>query len=508
MASLRIPQEVYDKFIDSLYDDIGALASCALVSRAWLPRAHANLFSSITLTLSAHIQEPIHACLTPNLRHHLSSPMTLEDPPSGSPVLRTDGSLFHGPHGPLHKPSKLARLPTGWASLKILLAQNPRLGGYARRLTLRACDGSKLRSAWFLPDAGPSSTNRFRFSLFPAVRALTLSGFQLESFVDLLHPMRAFPLLECLSAEQIIATSTLPMAFLSAFNALPAAPELEHSEGPIPPLRALSLEMSGEVAMFASTHKDDGAAELARRLLDVRALEHITALHLRTATHCRSWLHMLPRLASTLVDLAVAVQQERLTYSSEFAPAACACSPYLLIRCTSDANLSSIDAAIESTYAALLPCRALRALTVYYDSVNPVERAFTMIPLPGHVDPFFLSALATLLSITPPPFPRLERLGLGIQCGANKLDKCHDACGALARALVGTSKDGPRRFPVFESVNVRVDEARAFPHPLAEFFGTPSSEKEEAVRDVFEVFEMLGVEVNVEATRSVIVSTV
>ena len=61
---------------------------------------------------------------------------------------------------------------------------------------------------------------------------------------------------------------------------------------------------------------------------------------------------MLPRLASTLVDLAVAVQQERLTYSSEFARAACVCSPYLLIRCTSDANLSSIDAAIESTYAA------------------------------------------------------------------------------------------------------------------------------------------------------------
>ena len=47
-----LPQELYEVIIDYLYDDKASLASCSLVSKAWIPTARLHLFRTIRHTLA------------------------------------------------------------------------------------------------------------------------------------------------------------------------------------------------------------------------------------------------------------------------------------------------------------------------------------------------------------------------------------------------------------------------------------------------------------------------
>ncbi|OBZ73453.1 hypothetical protein A0H81_06663 [Grifola frondosa] len=48
----KLPPELTDRVIDHLHDDARSLRACALVCRAWLPRARYHLFHDISLSLS------------------------------------------------------------------------------------------------------------------------------------------------------------------------------------------------------------------------------------------------------------------------------------------------------------------------------------------------------------------------------------------------------------------------------------------------------------------------
>jgi len=46
----QIAQELIDKFIDELYDDVRALKSCSLISKRWVYRSQHHIFSRITIS--------------------------------------------------------------------------------------------------------------------------------------------------------------------------------------------------------------------------------------------------------------------------------------------------------------------------------------------------------------------------------------------------------------------------------------------------------------------------
>ncbi|KAJ7877013.1 hypothetical protein B0H13DRAFT_2195037, partial [Mycena leptocephala] len=46
---LDLPQELTDKIIDGLHDDMPSLRDCSLVCWAWVPATRFHLFSDITL---------------------------------------------------------------------------------------------------------------------------------------------------------------------------------------------------------------------------------------------------------------------------------------------------------------------------------------------------------------------------------------------------------------------------------------------------------------------------
>lgn len=49
MAPIAIPNELSDRIIDHLHDDVVTLSACSLTCRSWLPTARYHRFSSVTL---------------------------------------------------------------------------------------------------------------------------------------------------------------------------------------------------------------------------------------------------------------------------------------------------------------------------------------------------------------------------------------------------------------------------------------------------------------------------
>ena len=110
-------------------------------------------------------------------------------------------------------------------------------------------------------------------------------------------------------------------------------------------------------------------------------------------------------------------------------------------------------------YEALLPCALLHELTIQYTGVSAFCRAATA-GLPGaapRISPFFLEALASLLSTPATPFPLLETLGLMLTCTIESLADCTPALGELAHVLA--CKD---RYPRFARLAVEFKERTSF----------------------------------------------
>ncbi|THU79253.1 hypothetical protein K435DRAFT_698252, partial [Dendrothele bispora CBS 962.96] len=68
------PQELCDAFIDFLWDSKADLQSCALVSRAWLPKSRLHLFHSFKASfLSNDVRRFYESLVNINASPHLRS---------------------------------------------------------------------------------------------------------------------------------------------------------------------------------------------------------------------------------------------------------------------------------------------------------------------------------------------------------------------------------------------------------------------------------------------------
>ncbi|KAL1942939.1 hypothetical protein VTO73DRAFT_4610 [Trametes versicolor] len=127
---------------------------------------------------------------------------------------------------------------------------------------------------------------------------------------------------------------------------------------------------------------------------------------------------------------------------------------------------------LERLYAALPRCPALRSLSIQYDALG-VQGAPTPTGWgPPPVFPFFLDALADILSMPSSsidstdtvPLPHLERLSISLFARVDRVLNCADAFAHLASALVGPdgsrsaarSTRASRRYPAFSEITVRV----------------------------------------------------
>jgi hypothetical protein len=63
----RLPPELVDAIIKMLHDDRAALATCALVSRSWVPASRHNLFSELVLTPKNCSDVELPKFLTPRI---------------------------------------------------------------------------------------------------------------------------------------------------------------------------------------------------------------------------------------------------------------------------------------------------------------------------------------------------------------------------------------------------------------------------------------------------------
>ena len=102
-------------------------------------------------------------------------------------------------------------------------------------------------------------------------------------------------------------------------------------------------------------------------------------------------------------------------------------------------------------YQALLPCARLRELTIQYTSLAAPAG------LPGAAPPFFLEALASLLSAPATPFPLLQTLVLMLECTIESLADCTPALGELAHVLASKA-----RYPRFARLAVEFKERTSF----------------------------------------------
>lgn len=317
------PPEVYDCIIDYFDGDVHALGVCALVSRDWVPRSRANMFSTIIVTVDNDT----------NLVSDTSIPQNYRRPPTPKPIKDPvwQGLDLHLNMWAIPKRADFPPKPNRWTPFAQLLRQNRNLGLYVRTLKLMGNIfggnyGPKIDPSWFIepqPECEVSSTGGelegvvvlgpppFRLSHFPNIRMLETRLFDLNlkdasPFIPL--RTRTLPNLESLAftlsrfVDKAIPSVSYPSDTM-AFDLLPLNPT---------PRKLKRLAVSSATSPFQSY----APIGLARTFIEAGDLLQLDSLELGSSDACVDFLPFLSTsFGAALTHITVGVIEEMHLYA-------------------------------------------------------------------------------------------------------------------------------------------------------------------------------------------------
>ncbi|KAM5531002.1 hypothetical protein V8D89_015329 [Ganoderma adspersum] len=206
----RIPQEVHDEIIGSFHHDHHALRTCALVCRAWLPRARHYLFRAVTLDpspRSCNFVKLAQQCpdIQPLVRdlELRGRAATLKAWWEGARTTDIPWPLLPTLPGNVPHPATLRREPDAVEVLSWMrLTFAPAHGGGPALLSLPNIHTLRLSETTFSAESAA-----FFGEVFPDVHTLSVNQCRVMSFAGLTALLQAFPRLRKL---RLLAVEWLP----------------------------------------------------------------------------------------------------------------------------------------------------------------------------------------------------------------------------------------------------------------------------------------------------------